>query len=117
MVPSPFDCYMANRGLKTLHLRMREHQRNAKAVAALLSSSPHVIETIYPGQYQLTQPTSSQNYNNIAPPPIHPCVGLPSHPQHEVAKRQCKGFGGMVSFRIKGGLEQAQKFMQAIKVQ
>lgn len=50
MVPSPFDCYLANRGLKTLHLRMREHQRNAKAVAQLLSTSPHVTETIYPGQ-------------------------------------------------------------------
>lgn len=90
MVPSPFDCYLANRGLKTLHLRMREHQRNAKAVAQLLSTSPHVTETIYPG--------------------------LPSHPQHELAKTECKGFGGMVSFRIKGGLEQAQKFTQAVKV-
>jgi cystathionine gamma-lyase len=49
MVPSPFDCYLANRGLKTLHLRMREHERNAKAVARLLSTSPHVTDTIYPG--------------------------------------------------------------------
>ena len=54
MVPSPFDCYLANRGLKTLHLRMREHQRNATAVAHLLSTSPHVTETIYPGQLHLT---------------------------------------------------------------
>ena len=50
MVPSPFDCYLANRGLKTLHLRMREHQRNAMAMAQLLSNSPHVTETIFPGQ-------------------------------------------------------------------
>ena len=50
MVPSPFDCYMANRGLKTLHLRMREHERNARAVAEFLESSPYVVETIYPGQ-------------------------------------------------------------------
>jgi cystathionine gamma-lyase len=90
MVPSPFDCYLANRGLKTLHLRMREHQRNAMAVAQLLSTSPHVVETIYPG--------------------------LPSHPQHELATRECKGYGGMVSFRIKGGLEQAKTFMQSLKV-
>lgn len=89
-VPSPFDCYLANRGLKTLHIRMREHQRNAIAVARFLEGSPYVTETLYPG--------------------------LPSHPQHELAKRQCKGFGGMVSFRIKGGLEQSKKFCSAVKV-
>ena len=91
MVPSPFDCYLANRGLKTLHLRMREHQRNATAVAQFLEASPLVTEAIYPG--------------------------LPSHPQHELAKRQCKGFSGVVSFRIKGGLEQSKKFLQALKVE
>jgi cystathionine gamma-lyase len=54
MVPSPFDCYLANRGLKTLHLRMREHQRNAIAVAQLLAKSPHVTDTIYPGLWGLS---------------------------------------------------------------
>ena len=48
-VPSPFDCFLANRGLKTLHIRMREHQRNAMAVAQFLSSSPYVAEVMYPG--------------------------------------------------------------------
>lgn len=89
-VPSPFDCYLANRGLKTLHLRMREHQRNAFAVARFLESSPYAEDVVYPG--------------------------LPSHPQHELAKRQCKGFSGMVSFRLKGTLENAKKFFAALKV-
>ncbi len=48
-IPSPFDCYMANRGLKTLHIRMKEHQKNAMAVSRFLQSSPHVTEVIYPG--------------------------------------------------------------------
>ncbi len=48
-VPSPFDCYLANRGLKTLHIRMKEHQKNAMAVAQFLHSSPHVTEVFYPG--------------------------------------------------------------------
>ncbi|KAL2917922.1 cystathionine gamma-lyase cys3 [Polyrhizophydium stewartii] len=74
-VPSPFDCFLANRGLKTLHLRMKRHEENAIAVAHFLESSPHVEEVIYPG--------------------------LPSHPQHQLAKRQQHGFGGMLSFRIK----------------
>ena len=50
-VPSPFDCFLANRGLKTLHIRMREHQRNAMAVAQFLSSSPYVAEVMYPGRW------------------------------------------------------------------
>ena len=89
-VPSPFDCYLANRGVKTLHLRMREHQKNAFAVARFLETSPHVAEVMYPG--------------------------LPSHPQHELAKRQCSGFSGMVSFRIKGTLDNALKFLENLKV-
>jgi cystathionine gamma-lyase len=89
-VPSPFDCFLANRGLKTLHVRMREHARNALAVAKFLQGHPNVQEVIYPG--------------------------LPSHPQHELAKQQCKGFGGMVSFRIKGDLSNAKKFLSCLKV-
>ena len=49
-VPSPFDCYLANRGVKTLHIRMREHERSALAVAQFLSTSPHIDEVIYPGR-------------------------------------------------------------------
>ena len=49
-IPGPFDCYLANRGLKTLHVRMRQHEQNAFAVAHFLQSSPYVEETIYPGE-------------------------------------------------------------------
>lgn len=90
MVPSPFDSFLANRGLKTLHIRMREHQKNAMAVAKFLEASPYVTRVIYPG--------------------------LPSHPEHELVKRQCKGFGGMLTFIIKGTMDNAIKFFQAIKV-
>ena len=90
VVPSPFDCYLANRGLKTLHLRMQQHQRGALAVAHLLAASPLVEEVIYPG--------------------------LPSHPQHAAISRQCTGFSGMVSFKIKGGIENVKKFFSALKV-
>ena len=48
-VPSPFDCYLANRGLKTLHLRMREHEKNATAIAKYLEKSPFVVQVFYPG--------------------------------------------------------------------
>ncbi|XP_062510043.1 cystathionine gamma-lyase-like [Corticium candelabrum] len=89
-VPSPFDCFLANRGLKTLHLRMKEHERNATAMATFLEGNPNVQEVFYPG--------------------------LASHPQHEVAKRQCKGFGGMVAFRIKGDLSNAKKFLSSLKI-
>ena len=90
MIPSPFDSFLANRGLKTLHIRMREHQKNAMAVAKFLEASPHVQRVIYPG--------------------------LPSHPEHELLKKQCKGFGGMLTFIINGTLDNAIKFFQAIKV-
>ena len=88
-VPSPFDCFLANRGLKTLHIRMEKHQENAFIVANFLESSPFCTEVIYPG--------------------------LASHPQHELAKRQQSGFGGMISFRIKGDLSNAKRFFQHIK--
>ncbi|KNE56132.1 hypothetical protein AMAG_01968 [Allomyces macrogynus ATCC 38327] len=88
-VPSAFDCFLANRGLKTLHVRMAQHARNAAAVAAALESSPLVENVIYPG--------------------------LKSHPQHELAKRQMRGFGGMISFRIKGDLATSNAFLRHLK--
>ncbi|XP_065185525.1 cystathionine gamma-lyase-like [Sycon ciliatum] len=89
-VQSPFDCYMANRGLKTLAVRMKQHQKNAFAVARFLEAHSRVERVVYPG--------------------------LPSHPQHELACRQGKGFGGMVVCFIKGGLEQSKTFLSSLKV-
>jgi cystathionine gamma-synthase len=76
-VPSPFDCYLVHRGARTLHLRMQRHSESALAVATYLDDHPAVAEVRYPG--------------------------LPSHPGHDVAARQMRGFGGMVSFRLRAG--------------
>ena len=81
---------MALRGMKTLHLRMREHTKNAMAVAAFLEGHAQVESVIYPG--------------------------LASHPQHELAKKQMKGFGGMITFFIKGGMEESRVFLEALKL-
>ncbi|XP_068614054.1 cystathionine gamma-lyase-like [Brachionichthys hirsutus] len=89
-VPSPFDCYLCNRGLKTLHLRMERHFKNAMAVAKFLEADPRVERVIFPG--------------------------LPSHSQHELMKRQCTGCSGMLSFYIKGQLEHAKTFLSSLKV-
>ncbi len=86
-VPSPFDCFLANRGMKTLHVRMRQHQQNALAVAQFLETSPYIEKVLYPG--------------------------LASHPQHELVTRQAKGYSGMVTVYIKGDI---QKFCDSIKV-
>jgi len=89
-VPSPFDCFLANRGCKTLHVRMERHQENAMAVARFLETHTMVKRVVYPG--------------------------LPSHPQHELVKKQCSGFSGMVAFEIIGELEQATVFLKTVKV-
>ncbi|EDV22530.1 uncharacterized protein TRIADDRAFT_64137 [Trichoplax adhaerens] len=89
-IPSPFDCFLVNRGLKTLSVRMERHQKNALAIAKYLEQSPYARNVKY--------------------------LGLPSHPQHELAKKQMKGFSGMVSFVINGTVEQAKKFLQSLKV-
>src|SRR5262249_39339267 len=73
-VPGPFDSWLVLRGLKTLALRMRQHSENARAVAGFLSEHPSVERVFYPG--------------------------LPGHPGHEVARRQMRDFGGMVSFLV-----------------
>ena len=91
-VPSAWDCWLAQRGLKTLHLRVREASRNATAVAHTLESSPHVIAVNYPG--------------------------LDSHRQRKIAIKQHRDGmgGGMLSFRIKGGKAAAERFCQHTKI-
>ncbi|HEY5805353.1 MAG TPA: cystathionine gamma-synthase [Lysobacter sp.] len=85
-VQGPFDSFLALRGLKTLHLRMKAHCENAQALAEWLESHPAVEKVLYPG--------------------------LKSHPQHELAKRQMDGFGGMVSVYLKGGEAAARRMME-----
>jgi cystathionine gamma-lyase len=89
-VPSPFDSFLALRGLKTLAVRMQRHQENAFNVANFLEARPEISRVIYPG--------------------------LRSHPQYELAKRQMTGFGGMVTFELKGGLEAARAFVRTLTV-
>ena len=81
---------MVNRGLKTLHLRMRQHQSSGLAVASHLEQHDMVERVLHPG--------------------------LASHPQHELAKRQMRGFSGMVTFYLKGGLEASRAFLKSLKV-
>ncbi|KAF2636618.1 cystathionine gamma-lyase [Massarina eburnea CBS 473.64] len=91
-IPSAFDAWLAHRGLKTLHLRAREATKNATGVATALEASPLVISVNYPG--------------------------LPSHPQYSIAQKQHRDGmgGGMLSFRIQGGHEAAERFCQATKI-
>jgi cystathionine gamma-lyase len=87
-VLSPFDSYLNMRGIKTLAVRMEQHQKNAFAIARFLESHPKVNKVLYPG--------------------------LESHPQHELVKQQTTGFGGMLSFELKGVLEDAERFMDKL---
>jgi cystathionine beta-lyase/cystathionine gamma-synthase len=88
-VPGPHDAWLTMRGAKTLALRMREHARNAQIVAEFLESRDDVARVYYPG--------------------------LPSHPQHELAKRQMSGFGGMVSVELEGPAQRALDFAGRLK--
>ncbi|HEY9772848.1 MAG TPA: cystathionine gamma-synthase [Planktothrix sp.] len=89
-VPGPMDCWLVLRGLKTLALRMKAHEANAIAVAKFLEKHPAVEKIYYPG--------------------------LPSHEQHELAKSQMSGFGGMISIVIRGGLENTRRFVTNVKL-
>ena len=89
-VPGPFDCFLVLRGLKTLALRMERHCENAARVAQFLAEDARVEQVLYPG--------------------------LPGHPGHALAHRQMGGFGGMVSFRPKGGAEAAHRVASATEV-
>ncbi len=89
-VPSPFDCWLTLRGIKTLAVRMRQHEENARMVARFLAEHPRVEKVYYPG--------------------------LPSHPDHQLAKRQMNGSGGMVSFQFKGVYADVDKVVRRFKV-
>jgi cystathionine beta-lyase/cystathionine gamma-synthase len=89
-VPSPFDCYLVLRGLKTLGVRMRQHVHGASILAEFLSGHGQVERVIYPG--------------------------LESHPGHALAARQMKGPGGMITFELAGGLPAATAFLKALRV-
>jgi cystathionine gamma-synthase len=87
---SPFDCWLVMRGIRTLPVRMAAHARNAMALAEFLAGHPKVERVYYPG--------------------------LRTHPQYKLAKRQMSGFGGMLSFDIRGGAPAAFKFIQALEI-
>jgi len=89
-VPSPFDCYLVARGIKTLPVRMMRHCETAEALARWLSQRAGVNEVHYPG--------------------------LEAHPQHELATRQMSAFGGMLSFEVAGGLERARSVLQRVRL-
>jgi cystathionine gamma-lyase len=89
-VPSPMDSFLVLRGLKTLHVRMARHAENAAALARFLEAHPQVERVVYPG--------------------------LPSHPQHALALRQMTGFGGMLTFVLRGGLPAAAAFLRAVRI-
>lgn len=89
-VPSPFDCWLTLRGLKTLSVRMQRHCDNALALARYLESHPKVASVTYPG--------------------------LPSHPDHAVAARQMSGFGGMIAFEVAGSPEDAKRVAEATRI-
>lgn len=89
-VAGPFDSYLALRGVKTLALRMRHHNQAALELAQWLEQHPQVEKVIYPG--------------------------LASHPQHELAKRQMTGFGGMISIHLKGDIDKARRFLETVEI-
>ena len=88
-VPSPMDCYLVLRGIKTLPLRMQQHVQSAGELAKRLELQPGVARVHYPG--------------------------LPSHPQHELARRQMRGAGGIVTFEIDGGIPAASAFLRSLR--
>ncbi|MFW5760464.1 MAG: trans-sulfuration enzyme family protein [Cyclobacteriaceae bacterium] len=89
-IPSPFDCYLTLRGIKTLALRMEKHQENAMAVARFLQDHPKVKKVIYPG--------------------------LSDFSQHQLARKQMSGYGGIITFFINGGYQEAKLFLESLQV-
>lgn len=109
-VPSAYDCWLAQRGAKTLHLRMKAHGTNALAVANLLKNSPYVEEVIYPGL--TSHPRNDLAYRSLSPHARKFVEGRGTTIQEE------GGFpyGGMISFRIRGGLAEAEKFLTSARL-
>ncbi len=89
-VPSPIDCYLVLRGIKTLPIRMRRHSESATELARRLEKSPKVARVVYPG--------------------------LPSHEAYELCRRQMKGPGGMISVELEGGLDAARRFLSSLEI-
>lgn len=89
-VPSPFDCFLVLRSTKTLHVRMDRHCENAERIATFLEGHPKVDQVVYPG--------------------------FASHPQHDIAAKQMKKFGGMVSAVLSGGIEGARTFLERVSL-
>jgi cystathionine beta-lyase/cystathionine gamma-synthase len=89
-VPGPWDAWLTLRGAKTLALRMREHQTNAARVAEFLAGRPEIATVYYPG--------------------------LPEHPGHELARRQMRGFGGMLAVELRGGATAARKLCESTRL-
>jgi cystathionine gamma-lyase len=89
-VPGPMDCWLTLRGVKTLAVRMRQHEASATHIAKWLEDHPAVERVLYPG--------------------------LETHPQHALAASQMSGFGGMITFTLKGGLDAARKMLESVKV-
>lgn len=89
-VPGPMDCYFVMRGLKTLHVRMQRHDENGMKIAKFLEGHPNIERVIYPG--------------------------LDSHPQHELAKKQMSGYGGMITLLIKGGISETKSFLEKVNI-
>lgn len=89
-IQSTFDAYICMRSLKTLPLRMKAHAENAMAIAKFLEQHPKVEKVLYPG--------------------------LPSHPQHALAKEQMSGFGGMITFYLKGGMAESREFLEKVSI-
>ncbi|XP_034835942.1 cystathionine gamma-lyase [Maniola hyperantus] len=90
IVPSPMDCYLVNRSLKTLALRMEQHKKSSLVVAEWLLKHPKIVEVYHPG--------------------------LPSHPQYDIARKQMTGHSGVFSFRHSGDLKESRKFLSSLKV-
>ncbi len=89
-VPGPMDCWLVLRGLKTLHVRMRQHQANAKRIATFLDEHAAVERVLYPG--------------------------LESHPQYDIAQKQMSGPGGMITFFLEEGLDKARRMLESVNV-
>jgi cystathionine beta-lyase/cystathionine gamma-synthase len=89
-IPSPFDCYMVLRGLKTLGVRVRQHVQSARTLAEWLASHPQVERVSYPG--------------------------LPTHKGYALAQKQMKGPGGMITFELRGGLDASRAFLKTLQI-